>query len=174
MAPLGVIPSWVVAPSHFGMTSGSLGFFLGWLTRYPNLGPINSEVLLGILCVLGSGAIPAAFGLYCLTKRDRSWVVLGLFMASQLVAYVPVLVRLDWEQAIYAFAILRWGPLTLFAEPGEYPIAGRLLYAPVFGAGVFIRLLATAAMASLLVLSLRGRPKELRKGDELSSRVAVR
>src|SRR4051812_42271524 len=49
IAPLAVLYPWTLAPSHLGgIGYGGFTFFRFWLTKYPNWGPINHEVLLGI------------------------------------------------------------------------------------------------------------------------------
>ena len=71
LSPLVVVPAWTTTAGPLpGVGLANFGFFVGWLTRYPNLGPINYEVLLGIVCVLGTAILPALFGL-CARLSER-------------------------------------------------------------------------------------------------------
>lgn len=96
LAPLATIYPWAVVPSHLGMAVGGLPLFLGWLTRYPNFGPVNGEILLGIGCVLGASAMPVLFAELARRRPGRPGLLLGVLLLG-LVPYVPVLLRLDIE-----------------------------------------------------------------------------
>ena len=116
LAPLGVLAPWVVAPSHVGIGVGNFGFFLHWMTRYPNLGPINGEVLLGMGAVLGASTMPsllAAHAWFAHPSRARTTAVLVLL---HLVAYVPVLLRLDVGLFAYARLVATDGPVSLLSS----------------------------------------------------------
>ena len=95
VAPLSVLDVWSIVPGPLGMGMVGFEFFLNWLTKYPNLGPVNYEILLGILCVLGTGAMPVAFALYALLSKKKRGGVLALWAIGSVVPYLPVLVRLD-------------------------------------------------------------------------------
>ena len=157
LAPLAALAPWVVAPSHLGTALGQLPFFLAWLTRYPSLGPINVEVALGIGAVLGACAMPAFFALYASIARRPRPVVLFLFAVLQLVAYVPVLLRLDVELVMYALFVLREGPLSIVGPLGA-PWWENALMALAIAAGPLLRALATAAMLAAVPLGLRRAP----------------
>lgn len=141
LAPLFLACPWVVAPSHLGPALGSARFFVGWLTRYPNLGPINLEVLLGMGAVLGTCAVPAALAAYvALAPTPRRWVP-PLLAGLQLVAYVPVLLRLDVD-------------LVTFAVATSHDAVG-LVSLLAIGGGPIAHLGATLAMLAFAVRSIR-------------------
>ena len=94
VAPLSVCFPWTAVPSKIGITFGEFGFFLHWLTKYPTVGPVNHEVLLGILCVLGCGFMPWLSAV--LRRHGNSGRAAHLVLAGlALIPYVPVLIRLD-------------------------------------------------------------------------------
>ena len=93
-APLAVLHTWALIPGPGGLGYASLPTFLHWLTKYPNLGPINSDVLLGILCVLGSSAVPVAFGLLALRPQVHKLALLPVALAWTL-PYGALFVHLD-------------------------------------------------------------------------------
>jgi hypothetical protein len=94
LAPLAVCFPWTVAPDHLGLGFGEFGFFLHWLTKYPSQGPINVEVLLGILCVLGCAFLPWLTAALALSHRG-SRITRAVLLGLALIPYVPVLIRLD-------------------------------------------------------------------------------
>lgn len=51
LSPLSVVLPWASVPANIGLGLANFAFFVEWLTKYPNFGPINYEVLLGILCM---------------------------------------------------------------------------------------------------------------------------
>ncbi|MFK7991634.1 MAG: hypothetical protein AB8I08_36795 [Sandaracinaceae bacterium] len=136
MAPLSILSPWTIAPGHFGLGFGGVSFFLNWLTRYPTLGPVNAEVALGLGAVLGAGAVPAFFALYAIRARRLSPRVVALFVGLQLLAYLPVCVRLDVD--LFLAPLLLPTPLAL-----------------TFSAGALGRLLATLAMLGCWVHAVR-------------------
>lgn len=143
-APLAVIPPWALTSGKIWIGYGGFGYFLSWLTKYPNLGPVNYEVLLGILCMLGACFLPWLFAILAvgnwLTVR-RAWVLLAL----QLIAFVPWLIEIDAGILIYVplRLLMLFGP-----EPAEN-ISLSLELQMFLGAG--IRLSATAAMLWMTV-----------------------
>lgn len=116
-APFGLLQPWTAAPGLGGIYFGGYRFFLGWLVKYPNFGPINYEVLLGILCVMGSVILPAIYAFYLsCTRQPRKWFAWGLLLWV-LVCYIPMFVQLDL--ALISFGLsFGWlsmpvyGPLT--------------------------------------------------------------
>jgi hypothetical protein len=143
LAPLAVSSAWTVAPDHLGGAAfEGFAFFLRWLTRYPNIGPINGAVLLGIFCVLGASAVPAGFAVDVLRghalgrRRIAAWLVLDA------VAYLPVLIKLDALTVAFYGSTLGDEPRALFLPPGS-------------ASGAILRLSAFIAMAFALV---RGMP----------------
>lgn len=96
LAPLALFLPWYAEPAmNGGFAFGGWAFFFRWLVKYPNLGPINWEVGLGIVCVIGSALVALAFAAYATFAREpRRRVQLALFVAL-LVLYAPVFARLD-------------------------------------------------------------------------------
>lgn len=98
LAPLAILNAWTLAPrGPYGF--GGYGYFLHWLTRYPNFGSINLEVFLGIVCVIISSFLPALLATYSLTKRP-SKVLVGFMCFIELLALVAVIVHLDLPMLI--------------------------------------------------------------------------
>lgn len=140
LAPLAALTPWTLAPTHIGLGLGSLPFFVAWLTRHPTIAGVNHEVLLGIGAVLGTCAIPSWTALYVArTDAPRARVVVVL-AALQLVAYAPVLLRLDVE--LLAFGLL--GHAT-----DDTAWTERLGSGLVFAGGAMARALATASTLAL-------------------------
>jgi hypothetical protein len=145
LAPLAVTSAWTAQPDHLGGASfEGFAFFLRWLTRYPNLGPVNRDVLLGILCVLGASSVPTGFGAHVLRVPTMSRRVIAAWLAVDLVAYLPVLVKLDGPAVATYVSALGAGTHSALLAPG--PISGAIL-----------RLFAVVAM---IVASVRGLPDE--------------
>ncbi len=153
-APLAVLAPWVVAPSAFGPSYGSFPFFVAWLTRYPTFGPVNHEVLLGIGAVLGACAMPSVLAVYATTRRSLRPHVVATLALLQLVAYVPVFVRLDQDLLAYAVIVARGGTTTLLG-----PVSGawwqNTLSALSGASGALLRLGATLTMIAFVPLTMR-------------------
>jgi uncharacterized membrane protein YhaH (DUF805 family) len=94
LTPLSLLYPWVVVPGNLGMSYGGYGFFLEWLTKYPNFGAVNIEVFIGIGCVLFSSLLPAIICAMYTFKRHRK-VIIALTII-EIAAYLPVLIKLDW------------------------------------------------------------------------------
>lgn len=95
LTPLSLIYPWVVVPGNLGMSYGGYGFFLEWLTKYPNFGAINIEVFIGIVCVLFSSLLPAIVcSMYTFNRHYRK--VTNALTTIEIAAYLPVLIKLDW------------------------------------------------------------------------------
>lgn len=139
-APLAVLSPWVVRPRICGLELGNLPFFLGWLERYPTVGSINHEVLLGIGALLGASAIPSFFAVQVSRARRPALGPVLFFCALQLTAYVPLLLRLDQT----LLSVLTYVP--------EFPWFGL-----VVGSGAFSRLLATLSMLAFIPIAARAR-----------------
>lgn len=95
LAPFAVLYSWVFTPG--GLTGGYGGyeFFIGWLTKYPNLGSINYEVLLGMICIIGSSFVPVIFAYFNLKfVQSKKALLIGLLITN-LVLFIPVFIELD-------------------------------------------------------------------------------
>lgn len=95
MAPLSVLHIWALVPGNLGIGEGGFEFFLGWLVKYPNFGPVNLDILLGILAVLGTGVMPVIFGLYFWYTKKRSDLLLRLLSILFLIPFFAVFFVLD-------------------------------------------------------------------------------
>ena len=146
LLPCFLAPTSVLGPWHAGLGLGGFEFFLVWLTKYPDQGPVNLEVLLGILCVLGAGAMPVVFGLYGgLSSRPKGWV-LGLIFLCGLIPYIPVVVVLDPTLVQYGVAgVLSWWiqslsmvePIALFSPLVRNAAQFSMLFILLFQFAVF-------------------------------------
>lgn len=126
LAPLSTLYPWVVAPSHLGVGFGGLPFFITWLTKYPNLGHINYEVLLGLLCVLGTGTMPVLFGSYVIGSKAPRLKLSAAILAVALIPFVAVLVRLDPGLLMMGYG----GAPTIFsseATPARFALGGPVM-----------------------------------------------
>lgn len=154
LSPLTVMLPWAAAPSHIGIGLGNFSFFVHWLTKYPNLGPINYEVLLGMLCVLGSATMPALYAasrLWAGDDDERSSLSFVLFVLH-LVAYLPVLVRLDLEM------IAIWGSAAYVFGSGALMRALLLVYMVIGVRGVARHGRVAVAVAFVLVMACDSTP----------------
>jgi hypothetical protein len=140
LAPLSVLHVWALVPGNLGIGMGGFAFFLDWLTRYPNLGPVNLHIFLGIGCVLGTAAMPVGFGLYALFSTKKSGRILALWATLCLIPFVPVLVMLD----VYLWLVGLTEPTTI-AGPVSDPT---ILYGP---------LLRTLPLVSMSILAMKRR-----------------
>ena len=132
LAPLALLYPWTIAPSHLsGISWGGARFFLHWLTKYPNFGPVNLEVLAGIAAMLCLGFLPVLFGVLAL-RRSRLMALISIVCVIW-IAYVPIIIRLD-SNLILAGLIGTADHSVLF-----------LMYGPI------IRLMAAIATLALLV-----------------------
>jgi hypothetical protein len=118
LAPLALLYPWTVAPSHLGGIGwGGAGFFLHWLTKYPDFGPVNIEVLVGIAAILCLGFLPVIFGVLALGKYRL--MLLSSLACVIWIAYLPIIIRLDSDlvlAALYGSAgqsllFLSYGPI---------------------------------------------------------------
>lgn len=158
LAPLAALSPWTVAPSPLGPGLGGLPFFLSWLTRYPTVGPVNHEVLLGTLAVLGACALPAALAHHVATSRHPRVRTIALLAALQLAAYLPVLVRLDAALLAHGWTAVQHGSLGPVVAPGRATAGWQsALLASRIAVGPLLRLAATASMLAFVPIGLRAR-----------------
>jgi hypothetical protein len=94
LAPFAVIYPWVITSGPPMGGYGGVVFFTHWLTKYPNFGPVNIEVLIGMVCVIGVALLPALFANTATNQRPNPLVLLMLFVVN-LIMFVPVFIRLD-------------------------------------------------------------------------------
>ncbi len=144
LSPLSVVLPWASVPANIGLGLANFAFFAEWLTKYPNFGPINYEVLLGILCICGSATMPAVYAASRLWGDDDNRSLSVVLFVLFLVAYLPVLFRLDLE------SLLVWGAASYVFAAGALMRALLLVYMVV---GVFHGTATrAAAMAAVLLM----------------------
>lgn len=122
LAPTALLHPWSLAPSNLpgGVGWGGVTLFSNWLTKYPNFGPVNIEVLAGLGAVLVLGVLPVVFAGLVLRRAGRVVPVLTMFVTG--IAYAPVLIRLDLALVGAAWfgsedlwlLFLMYGPVTHF------------------------------------------------------------
>lgn len=98
MAPLTLVFPWVTTPGlgYGSYSQGGFAFFLGWLRRYPSLGPFNLDVLLGILCVIACAGVPLAYALHTLARgAPLRRLTRVLYLLVLVPPYGAVIVYLD-------------------------------------------------------------------------------
>lgn len=114
MAPSAVFSAWTLASSHFAVIAwGDVAYFLDNLSRYPDLGPINSLVLLALLAELCMAFVPVllAWAFYA----DWSKSVMLLLALLCLFAYVALCVELDVYLCWLALARMEQYGFLIFA-----------------------------------------------------------
>lgn len=130
-APLAVSGLWTLAPAAMGIGIGGYEYFLHWITKYPNFGPVNLAVLLGFLCVLGLFFLPFLFSLYAVTARKPRLLHLFIFFVADLVLYVAVFIRLDSASWSAIFLQID-NPNVLFLISGPFFRLLPILFMPAF------------------------------------------
>jgi hypothetical protein len=136
MAPLALLYPWTIAPSHLsGIGWGGARFFLHWLTKYPNFGPVNLEVLAGIAAMLCLGFLPVLFGVLAL-HSSRLMALISIVCVIW-IAYVPIIIRLD-SNLVLAGLLATTDHSVLF-----------LIYGPL------IRLMAAVAILAIILVFIR-------------------
>ena len=153
LSPLAVIPPWTITSGKIGIGLGNFGYFVDWLTKYPNLGPVNYKILLGIGCVLGASTVPATFALYASRLREPRQRVCGAFLLAQLLVYVPVLIHLDSGLLLYGFMVTSGTPTSLMGPVVEPVIWESAVQGWAASAGAIARFLSTAGMIGLAISS---------------------
>lgn len=147
-APIALLYPWAAAGKIPGAV-GDFAYFLSWLTRYPDLGPANIEVLAGISAVLAAGFLPALAVVLLLMRTPRRAVQATAALA--LIAYVPVLIRLDIHLAVVAGL---W-----VDEYGSQPFP---IYGPLIRAAAVLAVLTLAIGRAASALDATRPPPESR------------
>ena len=115
IAPIALMFPWAVVPGKFGFAPQGPPFFLSWLTKYPDFGAVNLEVLAGIGALMTAGFLPVIFTLMVL--RNSGFVTLIFLLGIMLLAYAPVLIVLDLVMWLFmilgptASSLTSFGPL---------------------------------------------------------------
>ncbi|MEJ7729260.1 MAG: hypothetical protein WKG00_08595 [Polyangiaceae bacterium] len=140
LAPFALLFPWAAVPTRLGVGLAGPRFFVHWLTKYPSVGPVNAEVLLGILCLAAAAVLPAAAASYRLAGGRRAAVAIAL-AAAAVIAYLPVLVRLDVDLVMVGLL----GADTLLGRTSAYEAA----------CGPLLRALAVASTLALTIHAVR-------------------
>ena len=93
LAPFALWYPWVITGATEPGYGGVL-YFAEWLTKNPNVGAFNLQVLIGMICMITIVVLPPFYAFHALSDKPRmSWLLL-LFSIS-LLAFMPVFMRLD-------------------------------------------------------------------------------
>lgn len=93
LTPFALIYPWVITGSTAPGYGGFL-YFMEWLTKNPNAGPVNIQVFIGILCMISIAFIPSFYAYQALSHKPRTSWLLALFSVG-LIAFTPVFIQLD-------------------------------------------------------------------------------
>lgn len=94
VTPLAIFYPWIIIPGDLGLATGDFLFFLGWLTKYPDLGSVNLEVLSGIFCVILASFLPALFAYFSIGSKPKIWLR-AIILLVETLATIPLFVNLD-------------------------------------------------------------------------------
>ncbi len=90
ISPMFVTSHWAV----LGFGSGDYLTFLHWLTKNPNFGTVNYEILLGIICVFGSLFIPSLYSFFIIRNKNKLIYPI-VCVILYCIVFIPVFIRLD-------------------------------------------------------------------------------
>ncbi len=119
MAATAIFNAWTLVPSHLGGVAwGGLYYFLETINQYPDIGPINSTILIGIIAMLCTCYVPVIIAWGYLSywpKRVMIALILLFFMS-----YLFVAIYLDfnlWLAGLYgteqdSLIFLLYGPIS--------------------------------------------------------------
>jgi len=105
---------WYFGNAPFGIGLGGFFFFLHWLTKYPNFGPINYEIALGMICIFLNHFLPLLFIFIILIFKNRKSILLLIILILDLIAYLPVIIKLDYLNMAVLFGFPYQFPLFVF------------------------------------------------------------
>ena len=103
LAPFALLYPWVITSGQTYPGYGGFLYFMEWLTKNPNLGPVNLQVFIGILCLIALATLPSVYAHQALSDKPRTATLLMLFSVC-LIAFAPVFIRLDLMLWIRGFA----------------------------------------------------------------------
>jgi hypothetical protein len=103
LAPFALWYPWVITNGSNDPGYGGFLYFVQWLSKHPNVGPVNIQVLIGMLCMLAISVLPSVYAFHALSDRPRMGRLLVLYSIG-LMAFVPVLIRLDLMLWITGFS----------------------------------------------------------------------
>ena len=119
MAPTALFNAWTLAPSHLGGVAwGGIHYFLEAVTRYPNVGSVNSEVFIGLLVMLCTCYLPVVIAWGYLSGWSKHTMYVLALLA--VIGYLIVAVYLDlnlWLAGLYgteqeSLMFLLYGPVS--------------------------------------------------------------
>jgi len=94
LAPFALWYPWVITSGATSPGYGGILHFVQWLTKNPNFGPINIQVLIGIICKITIAVLPAFYAFHALSEKPVMSRLLILYSIC-LIAFMPVFIRLD-------------------------------------------------------------------------------
>jgi hypothetical protein len=94
LAPFALWYPWVVTHGSGHADYGGVLYFMQWLTKHPNVGPVNIQILIGMVCMIAITVLPAVYAFHALSDKPRMGTLLVLYSVC-LLAFVPVFIRLD-------------------------------------------------------------------------------
>ena len=138
MAPTALFNAWTLAPSHLGGVAwGGIHYFLEAVTRYPNVGSINSEVFIGLFVMLSTCYLPVVIAWGYLSGWPKRTIYALALLA--VIGYLIVAVYLDfnlWLAGLYgteqeSLMFLLYGPLSrTLAITSTCYLVTRLMFTP--------------------------------------------
>lgn len=93
LAPFALWYPWVITGSK-NQGYGGILYFMQWVSKHPNFGPFNIQVLIGIFCMIAIAVLPAVYAFHALSDKPRMSRLLLLYSIC-LIAFMPVFIRLD-------------------------------------------------------------------------------
>jgi hypothetical protein len=94
LAPFALWYPWVITSGSTDPGYGGFLYFMEWLTKNPNLGAVNLQVLIGIICMITTTVLPPVYAFHALSDKPHMSRLLLLFSIC-LIAFMPVFIRLD-------------------------------------------------------------------------------
>lgn len=94
LAPFALWYPWVITGGSTDPGYGGVLHFMTWLTKNPNFGSVNLQVLIGIVCMIAITVLPPVYAFHALSDKPHMGRLLVIYSIC-LIAFMPVLVRLD-------------------------------------------------------------------------------
>ncbi|WP_455212060.1 hypothetical protein [Kaarinaea lacus] len=103
LAPFALWYPWVITGGSTDPGYGGILHFMEWLTKNPNVGPVNIQVLIGVICMITITALPPVYAFHALSEKPVMGRLLVLYSIC-LIAFTPVFIRLDLMLWITGFS----------------------------------------------------------------------
>ena len=94
LAPFALWYPWVITSGSADPGYGGILHFMEWLTKNPNAGGVNIQVLVGIICKITITVLPPIFAFHALSDKPVMSRLLVIYSIC-LIAFMPVFIRLD-------------------------------------------------------------------------------